>query len=90
VETLHKGKVRKHSSGGRLQREYLNELRRVFVSEAAGHSLILDLKDLRLVDHAVVAFRADYEASGASMRKCPAYIREWIGAEQAATESLPE
>ena len=75
------------SLSGRLQRENLNELRRVFVSEAAGHSLILDLKDLRLVDHAVVAFLADYEASGASMRNCPAYIREWIGAEQAATES---
>jgi len=39
------------------------------------------------VDHAVVAFLVDYEASGASMRNCPAYIREWIGAEQAATES---
>ncbi len=44
------------SLSGRLQRENLNELRRVFASEAAGHSLILDLKDLRLVDDAVVAF----------------------------------
>ena len=78
------------SLSGRLQRENLNELRRVFASEAAGHSLVLDLKDLRLVDDAVVAFFADCEASGASMRYCPAYIREWISAEQAATESLPE
>ncbi len=78
------------SLSGRLQREHLNELRRVFASEAAGHSLILDLKDLRLVDHAVVAFLAYCGASGASMRNCPAYIREWISAEQEATESLPE
>ena len=78
------------SLSGRLQRETLNELRRVFASEAAGHSLILDLKDLRLVDHAVVSFLAYCEASGASMRSCPAYIREWISAEQEATESLPE
>ena len=78
------------SLSGRLQRENLNELRRVFASEAAGHNLILDLKELRLVDGAVVAFLADCEASGASMRSCPAYIREWISAEQEATESLPE
>lgn len=78
------------SLSGRLQRENLNELRRVFASETASHNLILDLKDLRLVDDAVVAFLADFEASGVSMRNCPAYIREWIGAEQAATESLRE
>ncbi|MGA7080939.1 MAG: STAS domain-containing protein [Terriglobales bacterium] len=78
------------SLSGRLQRENLNELRRVFASEAAGHSLILDLKDLRLVDDAVVAFLANCEASGASLRNCPAYIREWISAEQTATECLPE
>ena len=35
------------SLSGRLQRENLNELRRVFASEAAGHNLILDLKELR-------------------------------------------
>ena len=78
------------SLSGRLQRENLNELRRVFASEPAGHSLILDLKDLRVVDHAVVAFLAYRVASGGTMRNCPAYIREWISAEQAATESLPE
>jgi len=78
------------SLSGRLQRENLNELRRVFASEAAGHSLVLDLKDLRLVDDDGVVFLAYCEASGASMRNCPADIREWIGAEQAATESLPE
>ena len=74
----------------RLQRESLNELRPVFASEAAGHSLVLDLKDLRLVDQAVGAFLAYCEASGASMRNCPAYIREWIGAVQTVRESIPE
>jgi len=78
------------SLSGRLQRENLNELRRVFASEAADHSLILDLKDLRLVDHAVVNFLADCEASGASMRNCPAYIREWIAAETKAREFVPD
>jgi hypothetical protein len=78
------------SLSGRPQREDLNELRRVFASEATGPSLILDLKDLRLVDQAVVAFLAYCEASGASIRNCPSYIHEWISAEQAATESLPK
>ena len=76
------------SLSGRLQRENLNELRRVFASEAVGDSLILDLKDSRLVDDTVVAFLAYREAIGASMRNCPAYIREWISAEQAASHRI--
>ena len=75
---------------GRLEGEQLNELEKVFASEGTIHSLILDLKDVRLVDQDAVHFLADCEAAGASLRNCPAYIREWIGAEKAAEESVPE
>jgi hypothetical protein len=65
----------------------LNELQRVFVSEATRQNLILDLKDLKLVDQDVVSFLADCEAGGATLRNCPDYIREWIGAERLSNES---
>jgi hypothetical protein len=67
---------------GHVQSEHVNELRQVFVSEAATHDLILDLKDLKLVDQDVVSFLANCEASGATLRNCPAYVREWIRAER--------
>ena len=70
------------SLSGHVQSEHVNDLRQVFVSEAATHDLILDLKDLKLVDQDVVSFLANCEASGATLRNCPAYVREWIRAER--------
>jgi anti-anti-sigma regulatory factor len=78
------------SLSGRLEGEHLNELLRVFASEAASQNLILDLKELRLVDQHAVSFLADCETRGASLRNCPAYIREWIGAETKAREFVPD
>lgn len=72
---------------GRLECGQLNELEDVFASEAAVQPLILDLTDIRLVDKDAVHFLAEWEASGASLRNCPAYIREWIAAENAAKMS---
>jgi len=71
------------SLSGRLQGEQLNELQKVLASEAADQKLVLDLKDVRLVDQDAVTFLAECEASGASLRNCPAYIRNWIGSEEA-------
>jgi len=70
------------SLSGRLQGEQLNELQEVLASEAADQKLVLDLKDVRLVDQDAVTFLAKCEASGASLRNCPAYIRNWIGTEE--------
>jgi len=75
---------------GRLEGEQLNELQKVFAPAAEQQNLVLDLKDLRLVDQDAVRFLADWEIGGASLRNCPAYIREWIGAVQTVRESIPE
>ena len=41
-------------------------------------ALFLDLKDVTLVDRAVVIFLMAWEKDGAQLRNCPAYIRKWI------------
>lgn len=41
-------------------------------------SLVLDLKEVRLVDRDAVRFLAHSEAAGARLRNCSAFIREWI------------
>ena len=71
------------SLSGHLRSEQLNELQEVFASEAADQHLVLDLRDVRLVDQDAVTFLAECEAKGARLRNCPAYIRNWIGSEGA-------
>jgi hypothetical protein len=61
---------------GRIEGEALAELRRLV--EAEDHHLVLDLKELKLVDRDTVKFLAGCEAEGTKLENCPQYIREWI------------
>ena len=81
VRRVEEGKFVVLTLSGRLQGEQLCELQKVFALEAANKKLVLDLQDVRLVDQQVVSLLADCEARGASLRNCPAYIREWIDGE---------
>ena len=63
---------------GRMDAENLAELEMLFGSEANGSRIALDLKDLTLVDQAVISFLERCEAGNIQLKHCPAYIREWI------------
>jgi anti-anti-sigma regulatory factor len=69
---------------GRLEGEQLSQLQEVFESEGGSQDLVLDLKEVRLVDQEAVTFLAGCEADGAQIRNCPGYIREWIARERSA------
>ena len=66
---------------GSLAEEEMAELERVFGPRSDYESVIVDLKDLRLVNRAAVKFLARCEADGLEIENCPAYIREWIRSE---------
>jgi anti-anti-sigma regulatory factor len=68
---------------GRMSLENVTEFEAVLKSEADGRRIILDLKDLTLVDRDAVKFLARCEADGIELRNCPAYVREWIRRERA-------
>jgi len=68
---------------GRIKAIHVNELRTLLDSEADDLSLVLDLKEVKLVDRDVVSFLAGCEATGIKLANCPAYIREWIEGERA-------
>jgi len=72
------GKLVVFTLSGRIKTEGVAELQKLLESEADGHSLVLDLKEVRLVDRDVVSFLASCEAKGIKLANCPAYIREWI------------
>lgn len=63
---------------GRMGAENLGELEKLVSAEADGHRIILDLKDLTLVDQDAVGFLRRCEADNIALKHCPTYIREWI------------
>jgi anti-anti-sigma regulatory factor len=67
---------------GRMDGENVAELETILSSEAKGRRVVLDLKDLTLVDRDAVGFLERCEADGVKIKNCPAYIREWITRER--------
>jgi hypothetical protein len=61
---------------GRLQFEYVKELRGLIRREA--NKVVLDLREVNLVDREAVEFLVACENDSVSLRNCPPYIREWI------------
>jgi anti-anti-sigma regulatory factor len=67
---------------GRIQAEQVSELQTLVRSELPGHNLVLDLKEVKLVDRDAVRFLTQIEAQGTRLRHCSAFIREWISRER--------
>jgi anti-anti-sigma regulatory factor len=63
---------------GRLDGENLAELKKLIGSEDGGRRIILDLRELTLVDHEAVGFLRECDSDGLTLRHCPPYIGEWI------------
>jgi anti-anti-sigma regulatory factor len=69
---------------GQLTGDEVETLRALLEEDKSG-ALILDLKDVRLVDGEAVKLLAIHEANGTKINNCPRYIREWIKGEREAT-----
>jgi hypothetical protein len=67
---------------GRMNAENVAELKALLGSEGKGRHIVLDLKDLTLVDRDAVRFLERCEADSIEIKNCPAYIREWISRER--------
>ncbi len=69
---------------GRLDGENVGQLHTLFGTETEGLRIVLDLRDLTLVDRDAVKFLKRCESDSIKLRNCPAYIREWIAKERNA------
>jgi hypothetical protein len=67
---------------GRIEQEYTVELQRLIDEEKDLHHVVLDLKEVKLVDRDSVQFLMRCERDGIKLVNCPAYIREWIARER--------
>jgi len=66
---------------GRLAADNVSELAAPLAAEPAGRTLVLDLKDVVLVDRVTVRFLRERERDGIALHNCPPYIRAWIARE---------
>ena len=67
---------------GRIQAEQVSELQALVKSDLPDHDLVLDLKEVRLVDRDAVRFLGEIEAQGVRLKNCSAFVREWISRER--------
>ncbi len=63
---------------GRIEGERVAELQNLLASEPAYHRIVLDLREIDLVDRDTLRFLARCAANGMELGHCPQYIREWI------------
>ena len=63
---------------GRIDQEHVPEVRSALIAERDIGNVMLDLRELRLVDRETVKFLDACEVSGIRLANCPSYIREWI------------
>ncbi len=63
---------------GRMDGESIPGLEELFRSEPKGRRIVLDLKDLTLVNQDAVSFLERCETDSITLKNCPVYIREWI------------
>ena len=63
---------------GRLEPDNVGELLQLLAAEPPGRTIVLDLKDLVLVDREAVRFLGRCESQGIVLRNCPPYIRGWM------------
>ena len=63
---------------GRLDGENLAQLKELIESDKTDRRILLDLRELTLVDQNAVRFLSQCEANGIELKNCPPYICEWI------------
>jgi hypothetical protein len=56
----------------------IKQLRELIAIEKSGQKLILDLRDVTLVNQDAITFLHRCEAEGIKLEKCPLHVRRWI------------
>jgi predicted metal-binding protein len=82
IETVARGKLTVFVLSGRSEKKAIAELRRLLELQANYRGIVLDLKDVRVIDRDALHFFAGCEADGVKLENCTPYIREWMEREK--------
>jgi anti-anti-sigma regulatory factor len=82
IETAARGRFTVFILSGRIETQAMAELKRLFEGQTAWREIVLDLKDVRVIDRAAVPFLMSCEADGMKLENCASYVREWMEGEK--------
>ena len=67
---------------GRIEIAAIAELKRLFDLQTGYRNIVLDLRDVSVIDREAMLFFARCEADGVTLENCTPYIREWMEREK--------
>ncbi len=67
---------------GRIESQAIAELKRLFALQTDYPDIVLELKDVGVIDRDVMRFFMRCEADGVKLENCASYIREWMEREK--------
>jgi len=82
IETAARGELTVFILTGRLENQAVAELRKLFEGQTDRGDIVLDLKDVGVIDREAMRFLARCEADGVQLENCTPYIREWMEREK--------
>jgi anti-anti-sigma regulatory factor len=82
IETAAQGRFTVFALSGRIETQAIAELRRLLELQTDARKIVLDLKDVTVVDREVMRFFVSCEADGVKLENCTPYIREWMERER--------
>jgi hypothetical protein len=82
IETAARERFTVFTLSGRIEKLAIAELSRLFELQTSYRRIVLDLRDVGVVDREVVSFFVSCEADGVKLENCAPYIREWIPAQR--------
>jgi anti-anti-sigma regulatory factor len=82
IETAARGKCTVFILSGRIEGVAIAELKRLFELQTDHRGIVLDLREVGVVDCEVMHFFMSCEADGVRLENCASYIREWMEREQ--------
>ena len=82
IETAARGRCAVFILSGRIEKQAVAELSKLLEGQAKWQDILLDLKDVGIVDRDAMCFFARCEADGVQLENCTPYIREWMEREK--------
>jgi STAS domain-containing protein len=82
IETAARGRFSVFTLSGRIDAQAIAELERLFELQTDYRDIVVDLKDVSLVDREAMRFFGRCEADGVRLENTTPYIREWMEREK--------
>jgi hypothetical protein len=82
IETAARGRLSIFILSGHIETQAMAELKRLFELQTDCRDVVVDLRDVSMVDREVMRFFMRCESDGVTLENCTPYIREWMKREK--------